>query len=86
MSNNSTPTFEVHRTRQNDKPAARIAINNANVNFYPELNALAKSLGMTLSSTYANCFEIICTTPEQIDAVRPIIAPLFTPEGKWIGA
>ena len=68
----SVPSLSLQHTTQVGKRAIRIVVRG---NMGEQGRELLNSVGMVGVSDMANTYEAICTTPEQIDAVRkPILA------------
>ena len=68
----TVPTMSLERMTKDGKPAIRIVVRGT---VGEQGRELLSRIGMTGVADIANAFEAICSTPEQIDAVRnPILA------------
>jgi hypothetical protein len=64
-------TMQLQRVEKGGKPAIRLVVRNASA----ELRVLLDTLGILPVCDIANCREIICSTPAELDAARnPLLA------------
>ena len=73
------PQLTLERVTRNGKTAIRLIVRNAT----PELRPLLDELGILPVCDIASVREIICSSPEELDAARNPLLPLFDGKGAW---
>jgi hypothetical protein len=74
--------MQVSRCYWQGSPAVKLSVRNAG--YCDGLREMLDELGVVPVADVANLRSIVCTTPEQLDAVRDRLKPYCDPTGTFV--